>query len=51
MNNLGPGLGAVTQTFNALNDGGKIIAVIAMLLGRLEVFSVLVLLPPELWRA
>lgn len=51
MNNLGPGLGAVTQTFNALNDGGKIIAIIAMLLGRLEVVSVLVLLLPEFWRA
>jgi trk system potassium uptake protein TrkH len=51
MNNLGPGLGAVTLTFNTLNDGGKLIAVIAMLLGRLEVVSVLVLLHPEFWRA
>ena len=50
MNNMGPGLGAVTQTFKSINDGGKIIAVIAMLLGRLEVFSVLVLLHPEFWR-
>lgn len=51
MNNLGPGLGAVTLTFDTLNDGGKLIAIIAMLLGRLEVVSVLVLLHPEFWRA
>ncbi len=51
MNNLGPGLGEVTQTFASINSGGKIIAAIAMLLGRLEVFSILVLLHPAFWRA
>lgn len=50
MNNLGPGLGEVTQNFTSINDGGKIISTIAMLLGRLEIFSVLVLFHPYFWR-
>ncbi len=51
MNNMGPGLGEVTQTFTSINSGGKMIAAIAMLLGRLEVFSILVLFHPAFWRA
>ncbi len=50
MNNLGPGLGEVTTTFASVSDPGKVIAMIAMLLGRLEVFTVLVLLTPEFWK-
>lgn len=51
MNNLGPGLGDVTQNFVSINSGGKIIAAVAMLLGRLEIFSILVLFHPAFWRA
>lgn len=51
MNNLGPGLGEVAGTFAAVSDGGKLVAVAAMLLGRLEVFTVLVLLQPAFWRS
>lgn len=51
MNNLGPGLGEVTSSFASLSDGAKVISVIAMLLGRLEVLSLLVLLSPAYWRA
>ncbi len=50
MNNLGPGLGAVSQTFIGVSDPAKLVAVAAMLLGRLEVFTVLVLLHPAYWR-
>ncbi len=50
MNNMGPGLGEVAQTFSSVSDSGKLIALTAMLLGRLEIFSVLVLLLPEFWR-
>ncbi len=50
MNNLGPGLGQVASTFTDVSDMGKIIAVVAMLLGRLEIFTILVLLTPEFWR-
>jgi len=50
MNNLGPGLGEVTQNFNSISSVGKMIAASAMLLGRLEVFSILVLFHPLFWR-
>ncbi len=50
MNNLGPGLGEVAYTFQTVSDFGKLIAVLAMLLGRLEIFTLLVLLSPEFWR-
>lgn len=50
MNNLGPGLGEVATSFATVSDSGKMIAAFAMLLGRLEVFTVLVLLTPEFWR-
>lgn len=50
MNNLGPGLGEVASNFVGVSDGGKMVAVVAMLLGRLEVFTILVLLTPEFWR-
>jgi trk system potassium uptake protein TrkH len=49
MNNLGPGLGKVSQTFATIDDAGKVISIIAMLLGRLEVLSVLVILHPHFW--
>ena len=50
MNNMGPGLGDVTNSFTNLDNGAKMISVTAMLLGRLEVVSVLVLLSPGYWR-
>ena len=50
MNNMGPGLGEVTQSFATLDDAAKMISVASMLLGRLEVVSVLVLLSPDYWR-
>jgi trk system potassium uptake protein TrkH len=49
MNNLGPGLGKVSQSFATIDDAGKVISIIAMLLGRLEVLSVLVILHPHFW--
>jgi trk system potassium uptake protein TrkH len=50
MNNLGPGLGEVAYGFHSVSDMGKLVAVVAMLLGRLEVFTLLVLLSPEFWK-
>jgi trk system potassium uptake protein TrkH len=50
MNNLGPGLGEVAYSFQGVSDFGKLLAVVAMLLGRLEVFTLLVLLSPHFWR-
>lgn len=50
LNNLGPGLGEVAQTFSSVTDFGKWVGIAAMLLGRLEIFVLLVLLTPEFWR-
>ncbi len=50
LNNAGPGLGTVTMSFGEVNAAGKWIAIIAMLLGRLEVFTVLVIFTPAFWR-
>ncbi|MCU7960309.1 MAG: TrkH family potassium uptake protein [gamma proteobacterium symbiont of Bathyaustriella thionipta] len=50
MNNLGPGLGEVASNFVGVSDTGKMIAVFAMILGRLEVFTIVVLLMPDFWR-
>jgi len=49
MNNLGPGLGEVAYTFQTVSDFGKILSILAMLLGRLEIFTLLVLLTPGFW--
>ena len=50
LNNLGPGLGVVAQNYALVGDVGKVILCIAMLLGRLEVFTLLVLFTPAFWR-
>lgn len=51
LNNLGSGLGIVADTFNPLNDIAKWIMVIDMLFGRLEIFTLLVILTPTFWRS
>jgi len=51
--NVGPGLGDIigpSGNFSSLPDMVKILLAIAMLLGRLEFFSVLVVLSPAFWR-
>jgi len=50
MNNLGPGLGAVAQNYANISDTAKLVLSFAMLLGRLEIFTLLVLLMPSFWR-
>ncbi|MEX2496079.1 MAG: TrkH family potassium uptake protein [Woeseia sp.] len=50
LNNLGPGLGDVAGGFMHVNDVAKWIGVACMLLGRLEIFTLLVLLTPTFWR-
>ncbi len=48
--NLGPGLGQVGQSYAILNDPAKVLLSIAMLAGRLEIYTLLVLLTPTFWR-
>jgi len=50
INNLGPGLGDVGANFAHINAPAKSILCFAMLLGRLEVFTLLVLLAPSFWQ-
>jgi trk system potassium uptake protein TrkH len=50
LNNLGPGLGEVTTGFGSLPAPAKWAAVCAMLLGRLEIFTLLVLFTPTFWQ-
>jgi trk system potassium uptake protein TrkH len=48
--NLGPGLGEVSANYASLNSTAKIILTFAMLMGRLEIFTLLVLFSPSFWR-
>ncbi len=50
LTNLGPGLGEVASSFGTVSDAAVWLGTFGMLLGRLEVFSVLVLLTPTFWR-
>ena len=50
LNNLGPGLGDVTANFREINDTAKWVSIAAMLLGRLEIFTLFVLVTPTFWR-
>ena len=50
INNLGPGLGDVSDHFDNLADGAKWLLAFTMILGRLEIFSLLLLFTPWFWR-
>ncbi len=50
LNNLGPGLGEVGANFSSINSPAKWVLCFAMLLGRLEIFTLLVVLTPAFWR-
>lgn len=50
INNLGPGLGAVSAHYGEITDFAKWVLSFAMLLGRLEIFTLLVLFTPAFWR-
>ncbi|NMP30818.1 potassium transporter [Thalassotalea sp. M1531] len=50
MNNLGPGLGEVASNFASISDFSKWVLIVAMLFGRLEIFTLLVLFTPAFWR-
>tara|TARA_R110002050_G_scaffold269917_2_gene412497 strand:- start:29900 stop:31351 length:1452 start_codon:yes stop_codon:yes gene_type:complete len=50
LNNLGPGLGEVGANYSSINSPAKWVLCMAMLLGRLEIFTLLVVLTPAFWR-
>lgn len=53
LNNIGPGLGTVgaAESFSQVPAPGKALLSFLMVVGRLEVFAILVLLSPRLWRS
>ncbi len=51
LNNLGPGLGQVAYHYGDISDASKWILSVAMVFGRLEVFTLLVLFTPTFWRS
>jgi trk system potassium uptake protein TrkH len=50
LNNLGPGLGEVAMNYSGLDADVKWVLMFNMMLGRLEIFTLLVLLTPAYWR-
>jgi len=50
INNLGPGLGDVSIHYGNIPDTAKWILCFAMLMGRLEIFTLLILFTPSFWR-
>ncbi|MCL6635824.1 MAG: TrkH family potassium uptake protein, partial [Peptococcaceae bacterium] len=52
LGNVGPGLGLVGPMTNyaALPDSGKVVLALCMLLGRLEIYTVLVVVSVKFWR-
>jgi len=52
LGNVGPGMGSVgpTDNYAAIPGVGKWILIVCMLLGRLEIYTILVLLVPSFWR-
>ena len=51
LNNLGPGLGSVVSDFTNVSDLAKWVCLSAILFGRLEIFTLLVLISPTFWRS
>jgi len=50
LNNLGPGLGEVANNYSDINAFSKYVLCLGMLLGRLEIFTLLVIFTPVFWR-
>ena len=50
INNMGPGLGPLANSMASVSDTGKWILIFTMLLGRLEIFTLLIVFTPSFWR-
>ncbi len=53
LNNIGPGLGICGPhgNYTAFSEGSKLLLTVLMLLGRLELFAIIVLFVPGFWKA
>jgi trk system potassium uptake protein TrkH len=50
LNNLGPGLGEVALNYAGISPAAKLLLCLSMIMGRLEIFTLLVLFSPMFWR-
>lgn len=50
INNMGPALGAAASNFSPLPGAAKWFLIVAMIGGRLEIFTLLIIFTPEFWR-
>ena len=50
LNNLGPALGVASDNYSLMNDFSKYLLSFTMLLGRLEIFTLLIILTPYFWK-
>ena len=50
INNLGPALGSVYGNYSSINDFSKYLLSFTMLLGRLEIFTLLIIMTPYFWK-
>ena len=52
LNNIGPGLGAVgpVENYSAFSWLSKLVLTLSMLIGRLEIYPILLLFTPSVWR-
>ncbi|GAA5524609.1 Trk system potassium uptake protein TrkH [Microbulbifer aestuariivivens] len=50
LSNIGPALGDASAHYGSVNELAKWFLILAMLMGRLEIFTLLVLLTPAFWR-
>ena len=50
LNNMGPGLGKSAHDFRAMSDFSSWVLSFAMIVGRLEIFTILVLFTPQFWQ-
>jgi trk system potassium uptake protein TrkH len=53
LNNIGPGLGVLgpADNYSEFSQAGKALLTLLMLLGRLELFAIIVLFVPSFWRS
>ena len=50
LNNLGPGAGSVIDNYSSINTSSKYILLFTMLLGRLEIYTLLIIMTPYFWK-
>ncbi|MNC93234.1 Trk system potassium uptake protein TrkH [compost metagenome] len=50
INNMGPGLNQLNGSMASVTDFGKCVLIFTMVMGRLEIFTLLIIFTPGFWR-